>query len=130
MIYLAGTSYMDQNLNSEITMDPPLTGPYAGISLFMERHSDNSANTVGRVLSMNGNSHATVTTGTLYAKDGVLGQRGNSTAGNIDWLVNGQVVVASILMSGGGGPKNGGLVVNVPADTPDLQIPAQTSLVR
>jgi Flp pilus assembly protein TadG len=152
MLYLAGTSYMDQNLNSEITMFdidgthqgqsaplatdvPPASpagtlNPYAGISIFMERHDDNSSNTLGRVLSMNGNSNGTVSSGTIYAKDGVFGRRGNSTAGNIDWLVQGQVVVASILMSGGGGPKNGGLVVNVPASTIDLELPAQTSLVR
>ncbi len=93
------------NLKDEFEQTAPATGTYKGISLFMAR---NNASTI----EWNGNSHASALyNGTVYAPAGSV-----DWGGNIDVMVNGQVIAQDFLLHGGGGPKNWGFAVNPPTD--------------
>ncbi|MDQ1402186.1 MAG: hypothetical protein QOG03_502 [Actinomycetota bacterium] len=106
MLYLVSAGWGD-NVKTDIVMLPPATGPYKGVSVFIARGNTS-------VAWLSGNSKASVTMGTLYGRDADVDWQGN-----IDWIVNGQVVANTYLLGGGGGSKNLGFVVNVPADAPD-----------
>lgn len=98
-------------IKSEITQIAPTTGTYAGIALFLGRSNPNGIN-------WNGNSKgAAIYNGTVYAPNANI-----EWGGNIDVIINGQVIGRSFYLHGGGSEKNLGFVVNVPNTVPDIEL--------
>ena len=123
LFYLAGSSNIALSLHSPEDITPaPTSGPWRGISIFAAR--GNAAQ-----IDIQGNSSGSLVTGTIYARDGFL----TNSRGNINLTVNGQIVVQEISEVGAGGPKNLGIVVNVPTcpSPPPSPLPAscQTAIV-
>jgi hypothetical protein len=89
---------------------PPTTGTYAGISLFFAHGNDS-------LIEWNGNEHSSATYhGTVYAPDGHV-----EWGGNIDVLIDGQVIAQDYYLHGGGGDKNLGFAVNPPDDVAPIR---------
>jgi hypothetical protein len=108
MEYLADGIGIDDHVTGAIVLTPPASGTYAGISIFMARDHYATINT--RM-----NSGGSLTCGTIYAPTGSI----NTPSGNVDITINGQLIVLTIKINGGGGP-NGSMRVNPPAGTSSL----------
>jgi hypothetical protein len=107
--YLSGQIAINDSTKSAIVLNPPTNGTYAGISIFLAHGNTSTINT-----AMNANG--SLTSGTIYAPDGSI----NAPHGNVDITINGQLIVQSITIKGGGGPKNTALQINPPAGTPSI----------
>jgi Putative Flp pilus-assembly TadE/G-like len=106
MEYLSGQIGINDSIKSPVALDPPTSGTYAGISIFFAHGNTSTINTTMT-------NKGSLTTGTIYAPDGSI----NSPSGNVDVTVNGQVIVQSVTIKGGGGPKNTSFVVSPVAGT-------------
>jgi len=78
--------------NGAVLLTAPTSGTYQGLTIFMDRENTNTLTFRGNGTNENGSAEAS--SGTIYAKSGVLDLRGNG------YTLASQIVVGSITMQG------------------------------
>jgi Flp pilus assembly protein TadG len=109
MEYLTTGIGINDSIKTNIALNPPTNGTYTGISIFLAHGNTATINTTM-------NNQGSLTTGTIYAPDGSI----NAPSGNVNITINGQLIVQSVTIKGGGGPKNTALQINPPNGTPSI----------